>query len=119
MKLASITFAGRPVYGRVEGDELRVPAAEFLDRYPTLASLVAANAYAEMLATDAAISVAVAEAVYEPVIPAASKSTIFNNLLHLKIGYLLIIRSMAMIPSLQWRQALLCCQQFRPDALNQ
>jgi 2-keto-4-pentenoate hydratase/2-oxohepta-3-ene-1,7-dioic acid hydratase in catechol pathway len=73
MKLASIKFAGRPVYGRVEGDELRVPAAEFLDRYPTLASLVAANAYAEILATNAAISVPVAEAVYEPVIPAASK----------------------------------------------
>ena len=52
---------------------MRVPAAEFLDRYPTLASLVAANAYAEMLATDTAISVPVAEALYEPVIPAASK----------------------------------------------
>ncbi len=73
MKLASIQIEGRSVYGRVEGNELCVPAAEFLDRYPTLADMIAANAYQALLDADVWAAVPVEEAVYEPVIPAAGK----------------------------------------------
>lgn len=73
MKLASIQLEGRPVYGHLEGDELRVPAPNFLENYPLLADVIAANAYEAMAQADVSTAVPVGEAVFEPVIPEAAK----------------------------------------------
>ncbi|MDZ5459771.1 fumarylacetoacetate hydrolase family protein [Azohydromonas lata] len=48
MKLASFTHQGRAAYGVVQGDQYLVPAADFLSRFPDLASVLRAGALAEL-----------------------------------------------------------------------
>ncbi|NML18250.1 fumarylacetoacetate hydrolase family protein [Azohydromonas caseinilytica] len=48
MKLASFTYQGRVAYGVVHGDQYLVPAADFLNRFPDLASVLRAGALADL-----------------------------------------------------------------------
>ena len=52
MRIASIQLDGRPVYGRVDGDQIVVAEAALLARCPALADLLAADAVAELAAAD-------------------------------------------------------------------
>src|SRR5689334_20015752 len=48
MKLASFQHAGHASYGVVEGDHYLQPPADFLGRFPDLASVLRASALAEL-----------------------------------------------------------------------
>ena len=72
MHIASIQLEGRPVYGRVEDDQIIVADASLLTRYPALADLLAADAVAE-LATADGFKVSIEDAVFNPVIPQPGK----------------------------------------------
>ncbi|MBT8422887.1 MAG: fumarylacetoacetate hydrolase family protein [Gammaproteobacteria bacterium] len=72
MRIASIQLEGRPVYGRVDGDQIVVADAGLLARYPSLADLLAADAVAEMGVADG-FKIPVADASFNPVIPLPGK----------------------------------------------
>ncbi|WP_157271591.1 fumarylacetoacetate hydrolase family protein [Azohydromonas aeria] len=75
MKLASFTYQGRAAYGVVQGDQYLVPAADFLNRFPDLASVLRAGALADLEAAVRSGGTQVpADAVQGlPVIPAPGK----------------------------------------------
>ncbi len=72
MRIASIQLDGRPAYGRVEADGIVVPDATFLQRFPTLTHLLAANATAELAALGGA-PVGFSSVALAPVIPHPAK----------------------------------------------
>jgi 2-keto-4-pentenoate hydratase/2-oxohepta-3-ene-1,7-dioic acid hydratase in catechol pathway len=69
MKLASIRLDGKPVWGRVEGDEVIVPDKAFLHANPTLQDAIAGDALGMILEVGESARVAVADAVFDPLIP--------------------------------------------------
>lgn len=75
MKLASFTFQGRAAYGVVQGDQIDLPAADFLGRFPDLASVLRAGALAELEAAVRAGGIRVQKDAVQalPVIPAPGK----------------------------------------------
>ena len=85
MRIASIQLDGRPVYGRVDGDQIVVAEAALLARCPTLADLLAADAVAELAAADG-FKVQIDDAVFAPVIPQPGKIICvgINYMAHMK-----------------------------------
>jgi 2-keto-4-pentenoate hydratase/2-oxohepta-3-ene-1,7-dioic acid hydratase in catechol pathway len=75
LKLASFTYQGRAAYGVVQGDQYLVPPADFLNRFPDLASVLRAGALADLEAAVRSGGTKVpADAVQAlPVIPAPGK----------------------------------------------
>lgn len=69
MKLASIRLDGSPVWGRVEGDEIIVPDKAFLHARPTLMDAIAGDSLGMLLEVRESARVAIADAVFDPVIP--------------------------------------------------
>lgn len=72
MKLASFQYQGQALYGRVDDAGVHVPPAAILERYPTLAAVLAADAVAELAGAGAAV-LATAAIEFAPVIPQPGK----------------------------------------------
>jgi 2-keto-4-pentenoate hydratase/2-oxohepta-3-ene-1,7-dioic acid hydratase in catechol pathway len=68
MRLASIKLDGKPVWGRVEGDEIIVPDKAFLHAKPTLQDGIAAGSLGMLTEVRESARVPVAEAVFDPLI---------------------------------------------------
>lgn len=75
MKLASFSHHGRAAYGVVQPDQYILPPAEFLGRFPDLASVLRAGALAELEAAvrDGGTQVPLGAVQALPVIPAPGK----------------------------------------------
>jgi 2-keto-4-pentenoate hydratase/2-oxohepta-3-ene-1,7-dioic acid hydratase in catechol pathway len=69
MRLASIQLDGKPVWGRVEGDEIIVPDKAFLHAKPTLQDAIAAGSLGMLTDVRESARVPVAEAVFNPLLP--------------------------------------------------
>ena len=69
MRLASIRLDGKPVWGRVEGDEIVVPDKAFLHANPTLKKAIASDALGMIMDVRESARVPVADATFEPPIP--------------------------------------------------
>jgi 2-keto-4-pentenoate hydratase/2-oxohepta-3-ene-1,7-dioic acid hydratase in catechol pathway len=69
MKLASIQLDGKPVWGRIEGDEIVVPDKPFLHANPTLQAAIASGALEMLLEVRESARVPISAAVFDPVIP--------------------------------------------------
>ena len=69
MKFASIRLDGSPVWGRVDGDEIVVPDKAFLIPNPTLVDAIARDALDLVADVDESARVAVADAVFDPLLP--------------------------------------------------
>lgn len=73
MRLASIRLKDTQVWGRIVDDEVVVPDKAFLHINPTLQSAIAADALGMLVDVRESARVPLAEAVFEPVIPAPGK----------------------------------------------
>ncbi len=69
MRLASIQLNERPVWGRVEGNEIIVPDKAFLHRHPDLKSAITAGALHLLPDVRESARVSIDAAVYNPLIP--------------------------------------------------
>jgi 2-keto-4-pentenoate hydratase/2-oxohepta-3-ene-1,7-dioic acid hydratase in catechol pathway len=69
MKLASIQLDGKPVWGRVDGDEIVIPDKAFLHAKPSLKNAIASNSLGMVAEVGESARVSIAEAVFDPVIP--------------------------------------------------
>ena len=69
MKLASIRLDGKPVWGRVEGDEIIVPDKAFLHAKPTLLDALADDSLGMLSEVRESARVPVTVAEFDPVIP--------------------------------------------------
>lgn len=73
MRLASIRIDGKPVWGRVEGDEVIVPDKAFLHANPTLLDALASDALGMVLEVRESARVRIADAVFDPLIPSPGR----------------------------------------------
>jgi len=73
MRLTSIQLDGRPVYGYIDNDDIIIPGDDFLAGVPTLAHLLASGAAASLPALAPQARVALADAVFDPLIPQPGK----------------------------------------------
>jgi 2-keto-4-pentenoate hydratase/2-oxohepta-3-ene-1,7-dioic acid hydratase in catechol pathway len=69
MKFASIQLDGKPVWGRVDGDEIVIPDKAFLHAKPTLKDAIASNSLGMVVEVGVSARVPIAETVFDPIIP--------------------------------------------------
>lgn len=69
MRFTSIQLDGKPVWGRVEGDEIVVPDKAFLHAKPSLMEAIAGDSLGMVAEVRESARVPVAEAVFNPLLP--------------------------------------------------
>ena len=69
MRFASIQLDGKPVWGRVEGEEIVVPDKAFLHAKPTLMEAIASDSLGMVAEVGESARVPLADAVFDPLIP--------------------------------------------------
>ena len=73
MKLASIQVGGKAVYGWIDGSEIVLPNADFLQLYPTLVAAISAGEHLKANAVGESARIEIADAVFDPLIPQPGK----------------------------------------------
>ncbi len=73
MRFASFSLGGFHLYGRIDGETVRLPSADFATRYPSLKAAIAGDALGSFTPDPEAEALSLAGLVFDPVIPEPGK----------------------------------------------